>query len=118
MNGRKLSFGYLVAYLAVGGLGLALMPTMALQLLFSNGTYDDIMVRMTGMFMCVLSFLIYNMLRFEDWKYYPLTIYARSGIVLFLVFLYIRSGDPLFITVIGIVLIGLIPSVYIHFVRE
>ena len=73
------------------------------------------MPRMVGMFMCALGFLIYRILKNKDWKYYSATIYVRSGIVLFLFWLYYVSRDPMLIVVNGIVLIGLIPSIVVHF---
>lgn len=105
---------YLSTYLAVGGIGFAFFPTQILQLFLSNGDYGDIMPRIVGMFMCALSFLIFKILRNEDWKYYSATIYVRSLIVIFLFVLFYKSGDPMLLVVNGIVLIGLIPSIVIH----
>lgn len=91
-----------------------LFPGQVLEIFLSNGNYGDIMPRMTGMFMCALSFLIYRILRNEDWHYYSATIYVRSAIVLVMAWLFYKSGDPMFLILIGIVLIGLIPSIVIH----
>lgn len=114
MKAKKLTLTYLSAYLAIGGIGFALFPAQILKLFFSNGDYGDIMPRITGMFMCALSFLIFRILRNEDWKYYPATIYVRSAIVLFLFWLFYKSDDPMLLVINGIVLIGLIPSIAVQ----
>ena len=87
MHPKKLTLSYVTTYLAIGGLGLSFFPQQMLQLFLSNGEYGEVMPRMVGMFMLVLSYLIYRMVRFEDWKYYPATIVARSGIVIFLLWM-------------------------------
>ncbi len=114
MKAKKITLTYLVAYLAIGGLGFTLFPNQVLELFLSNGDYGDIMPRMTGMFMCALSFLIFRIIRNEDWHYYTSTIYVRSVIVLILSWLFYKSSDPMLLILIGIVLIGLIPSIIIH----
>jgi hypothetical protein len=55
---KRLTLIYLTGYLLIGGLGLLLMPDVALSLLMSNGDYGDTMPRVVGMFMLVLSGLI------------------------------------------------------------
>ena len=114
MKAKKITLTYLVTYLAIGGIGFTLFPNQTLELFLSNGDYGDIMPRMTGMFMCALSFLIFRIIRNEDWHYYSATIYVRSTIVLILSWLYYKSSDPMLLILMGIVLIGLIPSIIIH----
>ncbi len=114
MKAKKITLTYLVTYLAIGGVGFTLFPNQVLDLFLSNGDYGDIMPRMTGMFMCALSFLIFRIIRNEDWHYYAATIYVRSTLVLILSWLFYKSSDPMLLIVMGIVLIGLIPSIVIH----
>lgn len=114
MKSKKITLIYLVTYLAIGGIGFTLFPDQTLQLFLSNGDYGDVMPRMTGMFMCALSFLIFRIVRNEDWHYYAATIYVRSTIVLILSWLFYESSDTMLLVVMVIVLIGLIPSVVIH----
>ena len=114
MKAKKITLTYLITYLAIGGVGFTLFPNQILELFLSNGNYGEIMPRMVGMFMCALSFLIYRILKNEDWHYYSTTIYVRSFIVLILIWLYYKSSDPMLLVLMGIVLIGLIPSTIIH----
>ncbi|MDH3223007.1 MAG: hypothetical protein OEO23_04760 [Gemmatimonadota bacterium] len=109
---KKLTLVYLVSYLSVGGIGLLLVPDFALSLLLSNGEYGDVMPRLVGMFMLVLSLLIASFIRRGDYSYYLVTIIARSFIVVVLVALYFRTADPLFLVLTGIVLLGLAPAIY------
>ena len=110
MKFKKITLTYLYSYLAVGGLGFSFFPKLTLELFFSNGEYDQIMVRLVGMFMLALAFLIYQMVRRSDWTYYTSTIAVRTAIVLFLIWIYYSSRDPLFLILLAIVLIGLVPS--------
>lgn len=107
---KKLTLWYLVTYLFVGGVGLAFIPTLALKLLLSNGDYGEVMTRMVGMFMLVLCGLIAAIAVNRDYKYYPLTLVARTFIVIFMGVLFSQTDDPLFLVLIGIVLVGLIPG--------
>jgi hypothetical protein len=110
---QHLTLCYLAAYLLVGGLGLLLAPTLALRLLLSNGAYGDVMPRVAGMFMVALGGAILQFARARDYRYYLYTIVARSFIVVVMTALYFYSRDPLFLILDGIVLVGLLPSVYV-----
>lgn len=118
MKAKKLTLTYVITYLAVGGLGLAFFPGQILKLFLSNGNYGEVMPRMAGMFMCALGFFVFRMVRYEDWKYYPATVIVRSGLVVFMLWLYFISNDPFFLVVNGIVLLGLIPSIIIQLSRK
>jgi hypothetical protein len=98
----------------MGGVGLLLAPDLALRLLLSTGDYGDIMPRVVGMFMLVLSYLITSFIRRHDFRYYGATIAARVFIVVVLGALYLRSGDRLFLVLEAIVLIGLLPAIYLQ----
>ena len=109
---KRLTLSYLASYLLIGGLGLAFLPAVTLELFQSNGQYGDVMPRVTGAFMIGLSGLIALFVYYEDYKYYPYSVYIRSFFVLFFFFLYFRSADPFFLVLNAIVLIGLLPSIY------
>ncbi|UCH64466.1 MAG: hypothetical protein JSW63_07465 [Ignavibacterium sp.] len=115
MNLKRISLSYVVTYLMIGGLGLAIVPDLFLKLFQSNQSYGDIMPRVVGMFMIALSGLIATMLYFKDYKYYGYSIAVRTFIVLFLFLLFFINGDPFFVVINVIVLIGLIPSYVIFF---
>ncbi len=114
---KKHTLYYLTFYLTAGGTGFSLFPSYALDLFFSTGDYGNIMPRVAGMFMIALAYLIFKIVRNEDWKYYSSTIFIRTIIVFFLSWLYFISDDPMFLILNGIVLIGLIPSIIIQYFR-
>lgn len=109
------TLSYVVAYLAIGGLGFALFPKQALDLFQANKDYDDIGFRLAGMMMVGLAYLVFTIVRNKDWKYYPASIALRSAFVIFMFWLFSLDQDPMFIIISVIVLIGLIPSLVVHF---
>jgi hypothetical protein len=115
---RRLSLTYVVAYLGIGGTGFLVAPEVTRQLLLSNQDYEDVGFRLTGMMMLALAYLVWNLVRNQDWKYYPVSIHVRTGIVIVLTWLYFVEADPMFLVLDGIVLIGLVPSMYVHYLRD
>lgn len=104
---------YLASYLFFGGVGFAFMPELTLKMFMSNGEYGDTMPRVAGMFMVALSGLILMFVVRRDYTYYVYSVFARTAIVGFMVFLYLKSGDPLFLVFNAIVLVGLLPSIWL-----
>ncbi len=117
MNVKRLLLLYLVGYLTLGGLGLALVPDLFLDLFQSNQEYGDVMPRVAGMFMLALAGLIGVIVYHEDYKYYPASVVVRTVIVVFLFFLYTIDEDPFFLLINLVVLVGLVPS-YVVLARE
>ena len=111
MKLKKIAWIYLISYLAIGGVGFAFFPAETQQLFLSNVDYGDIMPRLVGAFMCLLSFLIFHMYKNRDWKYYPITIMARIPVVLFIFYLYYISCNPMFLMINGIVIVGLVMTI-------
>jgi len=114
---RRLTFLYLGSYLVVGGLGFLFLPQFTLRLLLAEGSYGDVMPRLVGVFMAALGGAVVQFLRAADYRYYVYTTVARLFIVAALIGLYVKARDRLFIVMSGIVLLGLLPSIYVA-VRE
>ena len=111
---KKVTWIYLTTYLCIGGIGFAFIPDMTLKLFLSNGDYGNIMPRVAGIFMIALGGLIGTMTYNNDLRYYSYSVFIRTGLVAFFVWLFIISSDPLFIVILAIVLIGLLPSWYLY----
>ncbi len=111
---KKVSWIYLATYLSLGGTGFAFIPELALSLFMSNGDYGDIMPRVVGMFMIALGGLIATMTINNDLRYYPFAVFARTGMVVFLFWLFLVSKDPLFLVLNATILVGLLPSWYVY----
>ena len=115
---KKITFTYLASYLIIGGIGFAFIPELTLKIFFSNGEYGDIMPRVAGMFMVALGGLIATMTINQDFRYYVYSVYIRTAMTAFILWLFYVSKDPLFITIIIIVLIGLLPSWYTYLTKR
>lgn len=118
MDLRRATLTYLFSYLLVGGVGFTLAPELTMDLFQSNGDYGTAMPRVLGVLMAGLGVLIFNIVRNEDWHYYPVSIVVRSVIVVVLAFVWLDSDDPMWLIINGIVLVGLLPSIYVHFFAD
>lgn len=114
---QRWTLTYVVGYLTVGGLGFALVPGVTRDLFLSNREYDDVGFRLAGMLMVGLAILIAAILHYRDGKYYPVSIVVRGAFVVFMFALYVDTQDPMFLVIDAIVLVGLAPSVYLHYLR-
>jgi uncharacterized protein YjeT (DUF2065 family) len=103
-----LSLFYVAAYLVGAGIALMFVPSLALKLLFSNGNYGDIMPRLLGVVLLALGLVIVQIIRHKVEALYTTTLGVRLIIVASLVALFIYSKDPLFISLIVVVGIGMI----------
>jgi hypothetical protein len=112
MKRTRLSLFYLAGYLWFAGLALLLVPTFALQLLFSNGEYGDVLPRLAGMLLLGLAILITQIIRHRVEVLYPTTLVVRVFFLLVLGYLYLSSGDPFFLVVFGIVALGVVFTGY------
>ena len=103
-----LSLFYLAAYLVGAGVALIFVPSLTLKLLFSNGNYGDVMPRLLGVVLLALGLVIVQIIRHRVEVLYSTTLGVRVIIVAVLVALFVYSKDPLFISLIVVVGIGMI----------
>jgi len=106
MKRTRISLFYVISYLIPGGLGLLLAPQLALTLLFSTGAYSDAMPRMVGLMMVALGAFVVQIVRKRIEPLYLTALAVRSGMLPVLLLFYLVSGDTLFLTLLGIVGIG------------
>ena len=112
MNRTRLSLYYLASYLTFAGLALLLVPTLALQLLLSNGHYGEVFPRLAGMLLLGLAILITQIIRHRIEVLYPTTLVVRLFFLVVFAYLYFSSNDPFFLVVFGIVALGVILTGY------
>ena len=108
MPRTRLSLFYLIGYLVFSGLALLLAPQLTLKLLFSNGSYGDVMPRLVGMFVLTLGVLAAQIVRHRIEALYTTLLAVRAGILVVLLGLFLYSGDPLFITLMVVVGLGVL----------
>lgn len=102
---------YLAGYLCGGGASFALMPHLALTLMFSNGSYGDVFPRFAGMMVLALGLIVVQILRKEIWALYQTLIFVRIGLCTAWVVLFTLYRDPFFLTLLGLVGLGVVISV-------
>ena len=108
MKTTRLSLYYLATYLIGAGVALVALPGLTLTLLFSNGHYGDVMPRLLGVVLFALGVVVVQIIRHHVEALYTTTLAVRAVIVLVLAGLFIYSHDPLFISLIVVVGIGMI----------
>jgi len=106
MTRTRLSLYYLVSYLTVAGMALLLVPSFALDLLFSNGDYGDVFPRLAGMVLIGLAIMVGQIIRKRVEVMYTTTLVVRTVFLVGFLSLYAMSGDPFFLVVFGIVAVG------------
>jgi uncharacterized protein YjeT (DUF2065 family) len=104
----RLSFYYLAAYLLGAGLALIVAPSIALKLLFATGHYGDVMPRLLGVVLLALGIIIVQIIRKQIEVLYTTTLLVRAFIMVVLAGLLIYSGDPLFISLMVVVGLGMV----------
>jgi hypothetical protein len=77
-----------------------------LKLLLSNGRYGDVFPRLAGMLMSGLGVTIAGIIRERAHSQYPGTLVVRSYFIVCRLALYWMGADPLFLVILGIVLVG------------
>ena len=108
MQRTRLSLFYLIGYLVPSGLALLIAPQLTLKLLFSNGNYGEVMPRLAGLFVLTLGIMAAQIIRHRMEALYTTLLTVRGGILVVLFGLYLYSGDPLFITLILVVGLGVV----------
>ncbi len=108
MKRTRLSLFYLAGYLLLSGILLIVAPQFALQLLFSNGDYGDVMPRLLGVVLFALGVVIVQIIRFRLDVLYTTTLFVRGVILLVLLALYGYSRDPFFLVLLGVVGFGVV----------
>jgi hypothetical protein len=107
MTWTRLSFLYLMSYLGAGGVALLAAPDTALRLLGATGTYSPILARFLGAFMIALGIIVFQIWRHGVQVLYPTTLLVRVVLLATIVWLYLESRDVLFLTLTGVVGLGM-----------
>lgn len=108
MTRTRLSLFYLATYLLGAGIALVAAPSLTLTLLFSNGHYGDVMPRLLGIVLFALGVVIVQIIRNRVESLYTTTLVVRAAIVVVLAGLFVYSRDPLLISLIVVVGIGML----------
>ena len=102
----RLCLWYVAGYLFVTGLALLIDPATSLRLMHSNADYGQVMPRWVAMMSLALAALIGQAVRHRVVALYPLGFFMPASMLIGFIALYEQSGDPLFLTVVAVVSIG------------
>jgi hypothetical protein len=107
MKLKRIALYYLVGYLVPTGLGLIFVPDLVFKLLFSNGSYGDVIPRLSGSLILALGIIAAEVLR-KGIDLYVGLIAARVQLMGVLIALYVYTKDPFFVAVLAVVGIGVV----------
>jgi len=99
---------YVAAYLILSGLALAIAPEASLRLMFATGDYGPVMPRWVGMMSLALGTVITQAVRRQLSVLYPLGFFMPAAMMPGLYGLYVLSDDPLFLTLLAVVGVGVL----------
>src|ERR1700733_13477157 len=102
----RLSLFYLAGYTLPVGLALMFVPKLTMQLLLSNHVYDDLGLRIGGVFLFSLGLIVVGMIVREVSRAYVITLFVRAFIIAALLTLYTQYGDPALLATSTVVTIG------------
>ncbi len=102
------SLVYVAAYLIAIGGGALFAPAPTLGLLLSNGDYGNVFPRFAGLLMIALGLFVVQIVRSRLEALYPTTLYVRALILSGVTYLYIITTDPLFLTIVTVVGLGMV----------
>ena len=102
----RLSLYYLAGYTLPVGLALMFVPQLTMQLLFSNHVYDDLGLRIGGVFLFSLGLIVAGMIIREVSRAYVITLFVRAFIITALLTLFIQYRDPALLATSTVVTIG------------
>lgn len=87
---------------------VAHLPATDAEALLFNTDYGDVLPRFVGMLMLALGIIVLQAVRHRLDVLYPTALIVRSGVLPIMLGLYLYSGDPLFITLLVVVGIGVV----------
>ena len=106
MPKTRLSLYYLATYLLFGGFGFLLTPRLATKLLLSNADFDTMILRVLGMLMMGLGFLIVQVIRLRVSILYASTLIMLGVFGICLIAFFMMTYNLFFLTILVIVAIG------------
>ena len=106
MPRMRLSMFYLAGYLLPVGLLLMFVPQLTMKLLLTNHAYDDLGLRIGGVFLFAIGMLVVSMIVNHAAKMYSTTLFVRAFIIASLLVLFGIYRDPALLAISAVVIIG------------
>jgi uncharacterized protein YjeT (DUF2065 family) len=102
----RLSMFYLAGYLLPVGLALMFVPQPTMKLFLTNHAYDDLGLRIGGVFLFAIGMIVSGMIINEASRAYLVTLFVRAFIITALFVLYTFYGDPALVVINLVVGVG------------
>jgi uncharacterized protein YjeT (DUF2065 family) len=102
----RLSMFYLAGYPLPVGLLLIFAPQLTMKLLLTNHNYDDLGLRMGGVFLFAIGMIVVSMIINQVPRMYLTTLFVRAFITISLLVLYGIYRDPALLAISVVVMIG------------
>jgi uncharacterized protein YjeT (DUF2065 family) len=106
MRTMRLSLFYLVGYSLPVGLLLMFVPQLTMKLLLTNHAYDDLGLRLGGVFLFSLGMVVVSMIVNHAATMYSTTLFVRAFIITSLLVLFEIYRDPALLVITAVVTIG------------
>jgi len=106
----RVTLYYPATYLTGSALGMVVTPHLLLRMMLSSVDYDAAIVRMCGLFVLGLAGFVILTIRHRLAVLYPFIIGVRVVFCIGYVVLYAQTGNPFFLTTLGVVGAGVIAS--------
>ncbi len=106
MPKTRLSLYYLATYLLFGGFGFLLTPSLTIKLLLSDADFDRMILRVLGMFMIGLGFLVVQLIRFKVSVMYSSTLIMLGVFGICLMAFFMMTYNLFFLIMLVVVVIG------------
>lgn len=114
MQRTRSSLYYVAGYLYFGGAGFLLLPSMMLSLLFAEGIYSLVTLRLLGGVMLGLAILLSAIIEHEVAVLYRHTLLARIPVIATLAYVYYDSLDRMWAILLAIVCIGWVATLWCY----
>ncbi len=111
MRWTRLSFVYLISYLAIGGAGLLVAPELALRLLGATNSYNPALARLLGALFVGLGVIVAQIARHRVEVLYPTTLIVRTVFLGTVIGLYFGTRDLLFLVLAAIIASGMVLTI-------
>ncbi|NIO07415.1 MAG: hypothetical protein GTO40_05210 [Deltaproteobacteria bacterium] len=108
MPKTRISLYYLATYLLFGGFGFLLTPQFTTKLLLSSADFDTIILRVLGMFLIGLGFLIVQVIRLSVSDLYGSTLIMLGVFCICLVAFFMMTYNLFFLIMLLVVFLGVV----------
>lgn len=118
MEQTRRSLYFVAGYLYFGGVGFLMVPSVMLDVLFAEGIYSSVTLRLMGALMLALGIVVSGVIEKSAEAFYPRMLYAQIPALLCLGYIYWDSLDRMWLIVLIVTLAGWLCSLAVYLVER